>query len=79
MNNLDTEMIVLNKAFASKKEAMRFCGQKLVDAGCVDSEYVEAMMQRDRMLSVYMGNFIAIPHGRDSAKEHVKKSGICVV
>ena len=61
MNNLDKEMIVLNKAFASKEEAIRFCGQKLVDAGCVDSDYVEAMLQRDRMLSVYMGNFIAIP------------------
>ena len=40
MNNLDKEMIVLNKAFASKEEAIRFCGQKLVDAGCVDSDYV---------------------------------------
>ena len=43
MNNLDTEMIVLNKAFASKEEAIRFCDQKLVDAGCVDWDYVEAM------------------------------------
>ena len=79
MNNLDKEMIVLNKAFASKEEAIRFCGQKLVDAGCVDSDYVGAIVQRDRMLSVYMGNFIAIPHGTDAAKEHEKKSGICVV
>lgn len=79
MNNLDTEMIVLNKAFASKEDAIRFCGQKLVEAGCVDTDYVEAMVQRDQMLSVYMGNFIAIPHGTDAAKDHVKKSGICVV
>ena len=37
------------------------------------------MLERDEMLSVYMGNFIAIPHGTDEAKKYVKKSGICIV
>lgn len=36
------------------------------------------MVERDNMLSVYMGNFIAIPHGTDEAKI-CEKSGICVV
>ncbi|MGL5686801.1 MAG: PTS sugar transporter subunit IIA, partial [Vagococcus fluvialis] len=35
--------------------------------------------ERDANLSVYMGNFIAIPHGTDEAKKYVKKSGVCVV
>ncbi|WP_347099493.1 PTS sugar transporter subunit IIA, partial [Streptococcus mutans] len=33
----------------------------------------------DKELSVYMGNFIAIPHGTDDAKKDVLKSGITVV
>ena len=45
----------------------------------MEKEYVEAMLERDEMLSVYMGNFIAIPHGTDEAKKYVKKSGICIV
>ncbi|MBO0430577.1 PTS sugar transporter subunit IIA [Enterococcus sp. DIV0660C] len=79
MKALDFSMIELNQTFASKEEAIRYCGEKLVEAGCVDTAYIDSMIQRDEMLSVYMGNFIAIPHGTDSAKKYVKKSGICVV
>ncbi|MGE9502385.1 PTS sugar transporter subunit IIA, partial [Escherichia coli] len=72
-------MIELNRSFKTKEEAIRYCGQKLVEAGCVDEDYIDAMVERDNMLSVYMGNFIASPHGTDEAKKYVKKSGICVV
>ena len=75
MKQLEKEMIELNQQFANKEEAIRYCGKKLVEAGYVDPEYVNAMIERDAMLSVYMGNFIAIPHGTDEAK----KSGICIV
>ena len=51
----------------------------LVEAGCVDEEYIDAMVDREQnVISVYMGNFIAIPHGTDEAKI-CEKSGICVV
>lgn len=79
MKQLVDEMIMLNQNFQNKEEAIRFCGQQLVKAGCVDPAYVEAMIARDELLSVYMGNFIAIPHGTDDAKSLVKKSGICIV
>nr|WP_277895920.1 PTS sugar transporter subunit IIA [Enterococcus lactis] len=79
MQSLPFDMIELNRSFKTKEEAIRYCGQKLVEAGCVDEEYIDAMVERDNMLSVYMGNFIAIPHGTDEAKKYVKKSAICVV
>lgn len=79
MKLLEKEMIELNQQFANKEEAIRYCGKKLVEAGYVDPEYVNAMIERDAMLSVYMGNFIAILHGTDEAKKYVKKSGICIV
>ncbi|MGL9912578.1 PTS sugar transporter subunit IIA [Enterococcus sp. DIV0213h] len=79
MQVLEKDMIELNKQFATKEEAIRYCGEKLLAAGCVEKEYVDAMLERDEMLSVYMGNFIAIPHGTDEAKKYVKKSGICIV
>ncbi|WP_375152487.1 PTS sugar transporter subunit IIA [Enterococcus mundtii] len=79
MSKLAFDMIELNKAFATKEEAIRYCGRKLVEAGCVEEPYIDAMVERDAMLSVYMGNFIAIPHGTDEAKAFVKKSGICVI
>ena len=63
------ELIKLNQQFADKEEAIRFCGQLLLDGGYVEPAYVDAMVQRDKELSVYMGNFIAIPHGTDDAKK----------
>lgn len=76
---LKKEMILLNQQFANKEEAIRASGQLLVDNGCVDSEYIEAMIERNKMVSVYIGNFIAIPHGTDEAKKYVKKSGISII
>lgn len=73
------ELIKLNQSFANKEEAIRFCGNLLVEGGYVEPAYVDAMIQRDKELSVYMGNFIAIPHGTDAAKKNVLKSGITVV
>lgn len=73
MQSLPFDMIELNRSFKTKEEAIRYCGQMLVEAGCVDEEYIDAMVDRDKMLSVYMGNFIAIPHGTDEAKKYVKK------
>ncbi len=72
-------LIKLNQHFENKEAAIRFCGNLLRDAGYVKPEYVEAMLQRNEDLSVYMGNFIAIPHGTDEAKKDVLKSGITVV
>lgn len=73
------ELIALNQAFTTKEEAIRFCGRKLVEAGHVNEAYIEAMIARNEELSVYMGNFIAIPHGTDSAKKEVLSSGITIV
>ena len=76
---LTPEMIALNQDIATREAAIRKAGQLLVDAGCVDTEYVDAMIERDNDVSTYMGNFIAIPHGTDEAKRYIKKTGISVV
>lgn len=73
------DLIKLNQHFPDKEAAIRFCGQLLADGGYVEPAYIDAMIQRDKELSVYMGNFIAIPHGTDDAKKDVLKSGITVV
>ena len=42
--------------------------------GAVDESYIDAMFERERVQSVYMGLGVAIPHGTNDAKEHVKKT-----
>ncbi|MGI1767650.1 PTS sugar transporter subunit IIA [Streptococcus uberis] len=73
------ELIKLNQSFTHYDEAIRFCGQLLYHFDYVEEDYIQAMVDRNNELSVYMGNFIAIPHGTDAAKEKVKKSGLVVV
>lgn len=63
----------------SKAEAIREAGQILVDAGAVTSDYVDAMFEREKSVSTYMGNFLAIPHGTNEAKDSIKKSALSVI
>jgi PTS system mannitol-specific IIA component len=76
---IQKNLIKLNQNFATKEEAIEFCGDLLVAGGHVTPDYVPAMLQRNEELSVYMGNFIAIPHGTDAAKKEVLKTGIAIV
>ena len=60
----------------SREKAIRAVGKMLVDKGCVDEAYVDAMVERDKSQSVYMGMGVAIPHGTNEAKGSVKKTGV---
>ena len=62
-----------------KFEAIKMAGNLLVDNGYVEEKYIEAMIQREKDLSTYIGQGIAIPHGVNAAKDKVKKSGIVVL
>ena len=76
---LREENIFLNQRFANKEEAIRFAGRALVEAGYAEESYIEAMIERDKMTSTYMGNDVAIPHGTEEAKKAVLKSGFTVL
>lgn len=76
---LEASMIQLNQNVPTREQAIRMAGKLLVDAGCVEPGYVDAMIERNNDVSTYMGNFIAIPHGTDEAKHYIKKTGISMV
>ncbi len=63
----------------SKDDAIREAGQILVDAGAVDPAYVDAMYEREKSVSTYMGNLLAIPHGTNEAKDAIRRSALSVV
>jgi PTS system mannitol-specific IIA component len=66
-------------AARTKDDAIREAGQLLVEAGAVDPAYVDAMFEREKSVSTYMGNFLAIPHGTNEAKDTIGRSAISVV
>jgi phosphocarrier protein FPr len=63
MKILTREMVVVGAQVANKEEAIKKAGQVLVSSGCVEPSYVEGMVARERVMSTYLGNGIAIPHG----------------
>ncbi len=63
----------------TKDEAIREAGQILVDAGAVGPAYVDAMFEREKSVSTYMGNYLAIPHGTNEAKDAIVSSALSVV
>lgn len=77
--DLKESNILLNQRFDKKEEAIRAVGELLVADGAVDSDYIEAMLAREDIVTTHMGNFIAIPHGTDDGKEHVKTTSISIV
>ena len=48
-------------------------------SGRVGYGYAEAMLEREKTVSTYMGMGIAIPHGTSQAKEKILRSGIVVL
>ena len=66
-------------AARTKDDAIREAGQLLVDAGAVSPAYVDAMFEREKSVSTYMGNYLAIPHGTNAAKDTIARSAISVV
>ncbi|WP_420174616.1 PTS mannitol transporter subunit IICBA [Luteococcus sp. OSA5] len=73
---LSTDSIKLGVKAADKADAITQAGTMLVQRGAVDQAYVEAMHKREESVSTYMGNFLAIPHGTNDAKEHIKESAM---
>lgn len=76
---LTVEQIKVPGSASGKDEAIREAGQILVDAGAVDASYIDAMFEREKSVSTYMGNFLAIPHGTNEAKDAIKSSALSVV
>lgn len=70
------EGIKLGLPSVSKEEAIQAAGELLKEIGCVGDAYIEAMQEREKLVSTYMGLGVAIPHGTSQAKGEVKKSGI---
>ncbi len=62
----------------NKEQAIRYAGNKLVELGYAEPEYVDAMFEREQMVSTYLGESIAVPHGTVAAKDRVIKTGIVI-
>lgn len=71
--------IVLGLPSESKEEAITRAGKLLVEGGYVKEAYVDAMHEREKVVTTYIGMGVAIPHGIGEAKKEIEKSGVVVL
>ena len=53
--NLKKQDIRLGQEISNKEEAIRKAGEILVENGYVDVDYIPAMLEREEIVSTYMG------------------------
>lgn len=68
--------IFLGQQADNKEQAIRFAGEQLVKGGYVLPDYVESMLEREKLTSTYLGESIAVPHGTIEAKDKVLRTGV---
>ncbi|HQR27344.1 MAG TPA: PTS mannitol transporter subunit IICBA [Nocardioides sp.] len=71
--------IVLEGTALTREEAITEAGRLLVASGAVEPAYVTAMHEREKSVSTFMGNGLALPHGTNEAKSLVRATGISFV
>jgi mannitol PTS system EIIA component len=76
---LTPETIELKASLGSQEEAIRRAGALLVENGNVEQRYVDSMFEREKSVSTYMGNAVAIPHGTNDSKQWVERSGLSII
>ncbi|EHA4995821.1 PTS sugar transporter subunit IIA [Salmonella enterica] len=80
MNNIFTpDNIILNAQAKDKFDAIRITGNILKENGYVTDEYIKRMIVREEIVSTYLGNGLAIPHGTDGSDCEIIKTGISLV
>lgn len=75
----EKENVFLNQQFLSKEEAIKFAGKKLQEAGYVTEEYTESMLNREEILTTYIDNEIALPHGDRDSSKYTLKTGVVFI
>jgi len=76
---LSADLITLRGNATDKLDAIKQAGELLVKSGYVLPEYVGGMLAREQSMSTSLGNGVAIPHGIDSSRNQILKTGISVL
>lgn len=63
--------IRLGLTAVDKTDALKQCGAMLVEAGAATQAYADALFERERQVSTYLGEGVAIPHGTNESREHI--------
>lgn len=76
---ITTNDVRLGATVTTKEEAIRAVGALLLQTDSIEPEYVESMLARETTATTYLGNGIAIPHGRPQDSGRIKQTRVAVL
>lgn len=76
---LTPDAVRLGRTATDKWDVVRQAGELLVEIGAVEPAYADAMVEREKSVSTYIGEGVAIPHGTDESRAHVLRTALGVL
>lgn len=76
---LRKDAIRLGQSAVDKWDAIKQAGALLDELGAVEPGYPEAMLERERSVSTFVGEGVAIPHGTDASRALVRRTTLGVL
>lgn len=76
---LHREGIRLGRVAADRHDAIGQCGRLLTELGAVEAPYLDAMYAREAETTTYLGEGVAIPHGTEAGRPHIRHTSLVVV
>ncbi|MHA6511498.1 PTS mannitol transporter subunit IICBA [Tessaracoccus sp. Z1128] len=73
---LPRQNVRLGLSAAGKDDAIRQAGQVLVACGAADPAYVDGMLARELQTTTFLGQGVAIPHGTNEARAHIRSAAL---
>ena len=79
MMKLKSSNVQLHAEAGDKIEAIRNVGELLVKSGNIKPDYIESMLNREKVANTFLGNGIAIPHGLPKDRDSIIRTGVAVM
>lgn len=73
---LTRDTVRLGVRASDRADAIDQAGRVLLEAGAIEQAYVDAMHEREGVMSSYMGEGFALPHGTDESRRHVNRAAV---
>lgn len=75
---INEKQLMLGCKAPSKEAAIEMIGKRMVDLGYVTNNYIEEMLKREKRMSTYIGNGVALPHGLNVKSNSIVTPGIVI-
>jgi mannitol/fructose-specific phosphotransferase system IIA component len=73
---LSPQAVRLGLSAGHRYEAVAQAGALLLELDAIEPGYIDAMREREEMLSSYIGEGFAFPHGTEASRQFVKRAAI---